>query len=326
MTGAVRGTYAARAVRDDGEAGVVREFEDVGVAVAGGLLAVRRWPGAPGGPVVLAAHGLAGNGLAWGLVAEELGRAAPEVTLIAPDLRGRGRSRDVAGPGGAARHADDLIAVLDRFGVDRAVLAGHSMGAFIACVAARRDPGRYSELVLVDGGLGFPVPPDLDIDAVLHAVVGPAMAKLDMEFADRAAYHAFWAEHPAFVELAGGGPLLAAHLDRDLVGEEPHLRSACRAVTIREDAEDQLRDPSVFAAIHELTVPARLLWAERGLRNDPTGLYAPEAIAASGLPEEGVAVHFVPDVNHYSLVLGEPGARTVAAHLTDAVRRAPTRS
>lgn len=323
MTDGVPDTYAARAVRDDGEAGAMREFEDVGVAVAGGRLAVRRWPGAAGGPVVVAAHGLAGNGPAWGLVAEELD---PDVELIAPDLRGRGRSRDVAGPGGMARHADDLIAVLDHFDVGRAVLAGHSMGAFIACVAARRDPERYREVVLVDGGLGFPVPPGIDIDAVLRAVVGPAVAKLGMDFADRAAYRAFWAEHPAFVELGGGGPLLAAHLDRDLVGEEPHLRSACRAVTIREDAEDQLRDPSVFAAIHELTVPARFLWAERGIRNEPTGLYAPETVAASGLEAEGVAVHFVPGVNHYSLVLGEPGARIVAAHLTDAVRRAPARN
>jgi pimeloyl-ACP methyl ester carboxylesterase len=298
----------------------MRDFEDVDVDVAGGRLAVRRWPGAPGSGSILAAHGLTANGLAWSAVAEHLGG----VELIAPDLRGRGRSRDVAGRSSMARHSDDLTAVLDHFGIERAVLAGHSMGGFIACVAARRDPDRYTELVLLDGGLGFPVPPDADIDAVLQAVVGPAMDRLDMEFADRAAYHAFWAGHPAFAGL--GGPLLSAHLDRDLVGEAPHLRSACRATAVREDAEDELRDPAVFAAIHELTVPARLLWAQRGLRDEPTGLYAPEVIAAGGLAAEGVALHFVPDVNHYSLLLGEPGARIVAAHLTDAVRRSPARN
>jgi pimeloyl-ACP methyl ester carboxylesterase len=298
----------------------MRTFEDVGVEVDGGRLAVRRWPGKEGAGVVLAVHGLASNGLAWGPVAEAVGE---DVEMIAPDLRGRGRSRDVVGRSGMARHADDLLAVLDHFGVGRAVLAGHSMGGFIGCVAARRDPERYSALVLADGGLGFPVPPDVDIDAVLHAVVGPAMRKLDMEFADRAAYHAFWAGHPAFAELTGGGPDLVAYLDRDLVGTAPHLRSACRAQTIREDAEDQLRAPSVFAAIHELTVPTRLLWAERGLRDEPTGLYAPELIAASGLAAQGVALHFVAGVNHYSLLLGERGARIVAAHLADAVRTAP---
>ncbi|WP_225847133.1 alpha/beta hydrolase [Streptomyces sp. HPF1205] len=295
----------------------MRDFQDVTVEVDGGLLAVRRWPGAPGAGTVLAVHGLTGNGLAWGEVAEALGGTE----VIAPDLRGRGRSRDVAGPGGMARHAEDLIAVLDHFRLGAAVLAGHSMGAFVACVAARRDPARYRELVLVDGGLGIPVPADADIDAVLGAVVGPAMARLDMEFPDRAAYHAFWAAHPAFAGL--GGPLLAEHLDRDLVGREPRLRSACRAAAIREDAEDELRDPAVFRAIHELTVPARLLWAERGLRNEPTGLYSPDTIAACGLAASGVPLHFVPDVNHYSLVLGERGARVVADHIADAVRRAP---
>jgi len=296
------------------EHGEHRTYEDTGVEVAGGRLAVRRWPGAPGAGVVLAVHGITANGLAWAPVAEALG----DVEVIAPDLRGRGLSRDVAGVSTMARHADDLLAVLDHFGVARAVLAGHSMGGFAGCVAARLHADRYSHLVLVDGGLGFPVPQDTDIDAVLHAVIGPAMRKLETEFADRAAYHAFWAAHPAFAEL--DGPLVSAYLDRDLVGTEPRLRSACRAAAVREDAEDELRNPEVFAAIHELTVPTRLLWAERGLMDEPVGLYAPEVVAASGLAEAGVAVHFVPGVNHYSLVLGEAGARVVAAHLAEAVR------
>ncbi|WP_327286987.1 alpha/beta fold hydrolase [Streptomyces sp. NBC_01198] len=289
----------------------MRDYRDVGVEVAGGTLAVRHWPGEPGAGTVLAVHGIASNGLSWAAVAEAL----DGVEVLAPDLRGRGRSNDVKGESSMAAHADDLLAVLDSFAVDRAVLAGHSMGGFVGCVAARRDPRRYRQLVLVDGGLGFPVPADMDIDQVLHAVIGPAMAKLDMEFPDRAAYHAFWAAHPAFAELTG--EVVRAYLDRDLVGEEPHLRSACRAAAIREDAEDELRDPAVFAAIHELRVPARLLWAERGLRDEPVGLYPPAVIetAAPGT----VATHFVPGVNHYSIVLAAAGAATVAAHLREAL-------
>lgn len=294
----------------------MRAWEDTAVEVAGGRLAVRRWPGRPGAGVVLAAHGISGNGLSWALVAEALG----DVEVIAPDLRGRGHSRDLPGPYGMARHAEDLVAVLDHFGIGRAVLAGHSMGGYAACAAARRDPGRYSELVLVDGGLGVPVPAGADVDAMLRSVLGPAMARLDMEFADRAAYHRFWAGHPAFGRL--GGPALARYLERDLTGEEPHLRSACRAAAVREDGRDQLRNPEVFAAIHELTLPATLLWAERGLRNEPVGLYPPEVIASSGLADEGVDVCFVPDENHYSLLLGESGARTVAGHLAEAAGRA----
>ena len=323
MTGGATGAYPARAVRDGGKGGrpmpeqqEYREYEDTGVEVAGGRLAVRRWPGRPGAGTLLAVHGIASNGLAWTRVAQQL----DGVEVIAPDLRGRGLSRDVAGTCTMARHADDLRAVLDHFGVERAVLAGHSMGGFVACVAGRRDPGRYSELVLVDGGLGFPVPQDTDIDAVLHAVIGPAMRKLEMTFEDRAAYHAFWAAHPAFAELRG--PDIAAYLDRDLTGTAPQLRSACMAAAIREDAEDELRNPEVFAAIHELTVPARLLWAERGLQDEPVGLYAPAVIEASGLRDEGVALHFAPGVNHYSVVLGHGGAQVVAGHVREALAAA----
>ncbi|WP_073501065.1 alpha/beta hydrolase [Actinacidiphila paucisporea] len=289
----------------------MRDHQDVGVEVRGGTLAVRRWPGAPGGGTVLAVHGIASNGLSWTAVAEAL----DGVEVIAPDLRGRGHSGDVKGRSSMAAHADDLLAVLDRFGADRAVLAGHSMGGFAGCVAARRDPHRYRALVLVDGGLGFPVPGDMDIDQVLHAVIGPAMAKLDMEFADRAAYHAFWAAHPAFAELTGEA--VRTYLDRDLVGEEPRLRSACRPAAIREDAEDELRNPAVFAAIHELRVPARLLWAERGLRDEPTGLYPPAVIESAALTT--ASLHFVPGVNHYSILLGRRGASVVASHIRAAL-------
>lgn len=155
----------------------------------------------------------------------------------------------------------------------------------------------------------------MDIDQVLHAVIGPAMAKLDMEFADRAAYHAFWAGHPAFAEL--GGEAVRAYLDRDLVGEEPHLRSACRAAAIRQDAEDELRNPEVFAAIHRLRVPAELLWAERGLRDEPVGLYPPEVVEAAALTT--VSTRFVPGVNHYSILLGTAGAATVAERVRAAL-------
>ncbi|CAG6391307.1 alpha/beta hydrolase [Streptomyces cocklensis] len=289
----------------------MREYRDVGVEVPGGTLAVRRWPGTPGAGTVLAVHGITGNGLSWAGVAEAL----DGVEVLAPDLRGRGRSGDVKGESSMAVHADDLLAVLDHFGVGRAVLAGHSMGGFVGCVAAHRDPGRYRHLVLVDGGLGFPVPADMDIDQVLHAVIGPAMAKLDMEFADRAAYHAFWAGHPAFAEL--GGEAVRAYLDRDLVGEEPHLRSACRAAAIRQDAEDELRNPEVFAAIHRLRVPAELLWAERGLRDEPVGLYPPEVVEAAALTT--VSTRFVPGVNHYSILLGTAGAATVAERVRAAL-------
>ena len=44
-------------------------------------------------------------------------------------------------------------------GLDRAVVVGHSMGAFVTALL-RRHPDRVERAVLVDGGFAFPPPPD----------------------------------------------------------------------------------------------------------------------------------------------------------------------
>lgn len=172
--------------------------------VVGGSLELHEL--APGElPLVLALHGITANALSWGAVASAV---AGRARVVAPDLRGRAGSRAVAGPWGLGEHADDVPAVLDHLGVERAVLAGHSMGAFVAALAAARHPERVSGVLLVDGGFGFPPPAGVDGDELLHAVLGPAMARLSMTFASGDAYLEFWSQHPA-VGPALEGPAAA---------------------------------------------------------------------------------------------------------------------
>ena len=68
---------------------------------------------------------------------------------IAPDLRGFGGST-VAGPWTMDRYADDLVALLDLLGIRQAVVAGLSMGGYIALALWRRHPTRVRALVLAD--------------------------------------------------------------------------------------------------------------------------------------------------------------------------------
>src|SRR5512140_2879512 len=177
--------------RSDGVA-----YQVFDVQVPGGQLRVGRWGTGPA--VVIAAHGLTGTHMNFEALADQLGDT---VTLLAPDLRGRGRST-VNGPYGMARHADDLMAVLDHAGCADASVVGHSRGGFVAVVAAGRHPGRIRDLVLVEGGL----PLDLGslagrpIEEVVRAVVGPALDRLRMTFPSRQAYLDYWRPHPA---LAG---------------------------------------------------------------------------------------------------------------------------
>ncbi|MFF3517288.1 alpha/beta hydrolase [Streptomyces sp. NPDC002573] len=284
--------------------------EELRVPVPGGELAVSRWPAdTPGAPVVLALHGITANGLSWAHVAHHLAR---RVTLVAPDLRGRGRSGHLPGPYGIAAHADDMAAVVDALGVGRVVLAGHSMGAFAAAVTAVRHTHLPAALVLVDGGVGFPVPAGLDPDELITSVIGPAMRRLSMTFCDRDAYRAFWQEHPAFA--ASWSPWVDAYIQRDLVGEEPELRSCCSLEAVRTDGVDQLRE-EVSCAVHRLPLPAVLLWAERGLMDEPQGLYDEQRLASAGLNPHLVRTRLVPGTNHYTIIIGDEGARVVAQHL-----------
>src|SRR5262249_45939313 len=68
--------------------------------------------------------------------------------IIAPDLRGSGNSRSGA-PLTFDRLADDVEALLDHVGVERAVIGGVSGGSGVAVRFALRRPGRTAGLVVV---------------------------------------------------------------------------------------------------------------------------------------------------------------------------------
>ncbi|WP_329164013.1 alpha/beta hydrolase [Streptomyces sp. NBC_01717] len=286
-------------------------YEEIRVPVTGGQLAALRWPaGEPGAPVVVALHGITANALSWGTVARML---AGRVTLIAPDLRGRGASAGLPGPYGIAAHADDVAALTEGLGLDRVVLAGHSMGAFVAALAAVRHPDRFGPLLLVDGGVGFPAPTHLSPDELMTAVIGPAMDRLSMTFADRVAYRAFWQAHPAFAGDAWS-PEVDAYIQRDLTGEEPAMHSTCRIEAVRTDGIG-LFDDEVLSAVRKLPVPATLLWAARGLMDEEQGLYDEKRLAAAGLGDTRVEPVAAPDVNHYTVLTGGAGAQEIATRL-----------
>ncbi|GAA3035438.1 hypothetical protein GCM10020229_53540 [Kitasatospora albolonga] len=289
--------------------------EELTVPVPGGELTLLRWPATdpaagPDAPTVLAVHGITANALAWSEVARQL---AGRATLVAPDLRGRAGSRTVAGPYGLARHADDLAVLAGVLGLGRVRLVGHSMGAWVSALAAVRHPELVDSLVLVDGAVSFPLPPGVSEDDALAAVLGPALARLDMTFESRDAYRAFWQRHPAFA--GEWRAALDEYTQRDLVGEEPELRSSCVPEAVHQDGREVLLDKDAATAIHRLTCRAELLWAERGLMNEPQGLYDAARIEHAGLDRERVTATAVPDTNHYTIIGGPDGAARIVRSL-----------
>jgi 3-oxoadipate enol-lactonase len=77
-----------------------------------------------------------------------------QAMFIMPDLRGQGKSELGVGDGSLEQQADDMAAVLDCMRVEKAVLAGHSMGGYLALAFAERHPERLAALILVTSHTG----------------------------------------------------------------------------------------------------------------------------------------------------------------------------
>ncbi|MHC2998851.1 alpha/beta hydrolase [Microbacterium sp. HJ5] len=289
---------------------VSHTYRQIDVPVDGGLLHAGVWEpdAAPGVPSVLAIHGVTASHLAWPFVAERL----PGVRVIAPDLRGRGRSNAIEGSAGMAVHADDLAALLDALGVDRAVVVGHSMGAFVALVFAARHPGRVSRVVLVDGGLPLDVPEGIDTDALVAGILGPTAARLSMTFADTGEYLDFWRRHPAFADA--WTPELERYLAYDLVDDGAGaLRPATSYATTADDTVDMNTGTTLSDALAGLRHPTRLITVPRGLQDEPPGLYAPAQLDRVLTANPSVRHERVDGFNHYTIVMSPGGADVVAA-------------
>ena len=79
--------------------------------------------------------------------------------LILPDLRGFGESTTVDVPYSMDDYASDIAGLLDQLGIQKAAIAGHSMGGYVALAFARLYPERVSGLALISSQI-LADPPD----------------------------------------------------------------------------------------------------------------------------------------------------------------------
>src|SRR5919109_364305 len=104
--------------------------------------------GAPGGRVLVLLHAFP---LAADMWRAQIDAVPPGWRLIAPDFAGLGRSDDRPDePPLFDDYASDVIAVLDRLGVDTFVVGGLSLGGYVALALARLVGHRLEGLVLAD--------------------------------------------------------------------------------------------------------------------------------------------------------------------------------
>jgi len=126
-----------------------------------------------GAPLMLI-HGFPLDHTIWNDVANLL---KGDFTLILPDLRGFGQSTTVETLYTMSDMADDLVALLDHFGIEKTAIAGHSMGGYVALAFAKKYLQRMSGLGLVASQAAADTPERKanrykDADAVAQQGVG----------------------------------------------------------------------------------------------------------------------------------------------------------
>jgi pimeloyl-ACP methyl ester carboxylesterase len=221
--------------------------------------------GGDGAPVVLLHPGI-GDSRVWDEIWPEL---ATRRRAARYDVRGYGRSPDATEP---YSPLDDLVALLDHLGIERAHLVGCSMGGGTALDAAVLHPNRVASLVLLAPGIhGYPWPDEPAVDA-------------EYERLDAAG------DNDGLVAFAIS--IWAASGTDDLVTDL--MRGAVRAW--RNESEFQRDDEPTFDRLGEVSVPTVLMVGDR----DNPPLVAADLAAAERIP--GCRLVMMPGVDHLPMM------------------------
>jgi pimeloyl-ACP methyl ester carboxylesterase len=128
-------------------------------------------------PLVLI-HGLGATKSSWLPVVPDLARRH---RVIAIDLPGFGASSKPIGPYNAPWFSDHVFRLLDRMGIERARLAGNSMGGRISIEMAMRSPERVTAIACLCPAAAFSKRPLLWMARIARPELGVFAARLPRE-------------------------------------------------------------------------------------------------------------------------------------------------
>jgi pimeloyl-ACP methyl ester carboxylesterase len=191
-------------------------------------------------PVVLL-HAFPLSSAMWSAQRDEL---APRYRVITPDQRGFGGTPLGGDPASLAKPslatvADDLVRFLDRLSLDQVVVAGLSMGGYVAMALLRRHPERVRALILANSKASAdPEAAAANRERIAAAVLAAGSSELLLD--------------EVYPKLLGPSarPEVAAAV-RDQVRQAPPAAVAWaqRAMAARPDSLDVLRSVTVPALV-----------------------------------------------------------------------------
>jgi len=243
------------------------------------------------GKPILCVHGLTANCRCWDLLASSL---SPRHKVLAMDLRGRGLSGSPPSGYSVENHCKDILALMDDQGLERPVLMGHSLGAFISLVFAAKHPRRVDRLILVDGGGKLS---EAQMTKVF-AGIKPSLDRLGKVFPDFESYLALLKQAPF---LQPWNSFFETYFRYEVEDVEGGVRSRVHPKHIEEEAGNLRKiDSSQF--YNKVVAPTLMLRATKGMLAEDD-LVLPEDVAERMVREIPSAKKVdVEGSNHYSIL------------------------
>ncbi len=253
---------------------------------------------------VLALHGITAQHRAFNAVARHLRHADG---IAALDLRGRGNSeKPSCGSYGLNQHARDVIRTLDYLGIERGVLIGHSMGAFVALHTALSYPGRVRALVLLDGGWPRVEEPDEEESAAIEEGLERAFRRLDMVFGTPEDYLNFWFPDQNLT-LEDLPPDLADYYLYDLEEVEGGFKPKASREAAEEDAASVSSESPSAVELEGVGCPIALVRAAEGFFPGSEPLISDETRGVLAKVLDLRSERRLDGANHYTMLFQEFG-------------------
>ena len=257
------------------------------------------WEGA--GQSILCIHGITANCRCWDTLADVL---APEYRVMAMDLRGRGQSDKPSQGYALEYHLRDINCLLDDLGLDRAVIMGHSLGAFIGLAFAAEYPDRIDRLILVDAG------GDLSKEQFDKVFVGikPALDRLGQVFPSAEAY---LEKMKAAPYIQPWSAVTETYYRYEIEVVEGGVQTNIAPAHIQEEAEN-IRKVDCAPYYPRIKCDVLILRAPNGLLSQDD-ILLPEEVIDRMIREIPYAQRFdVERMNHYGIVFQPHTARDQA--------------
>ena len=255
-----------------------------------------RWEGSLG--PILCVHGITANCRCWDGLANVL---APEYRILAMDLRGRGRSDKPAKGYSLENHLRDMNGLMDDLGIDRAVVMGHSLGAFICLAFAAQYSQRVDRLILIDGGGDLS---KKQMDNVFQGIK-PALDRLTKVFPSTAAYLTAMKQAPYIQPWSAE---IEGYYRYEIESTEGGVRTNIHPSHIAEEAKN-IRQVKSAVFYSQIRCPVLILRAPLGLLSE-NDILLPEDVIERMVREIPDTRRFdVNGMNHYGIVFQPHEAR-----------------